>query len=133
MLSDTLSDLDKLNQGEYSKYQLCSSKIDIHMFICYFSKRLIKRLSDTLSDLEKLNQGEYSKYQLCSSNIDMTHVYMLFKKKIDLKQSQRDRLIKRLSDTLSNLVKLNHGEFRKYHLNSLKKLTYILFFKDTSI
>ena len=25
-LSDTLSDLDKLNQGEYSKYQLCSSK-----------------------------------------------------------------------------------------------------------
>ena len=28
-LSDTLSDLDKLNQGEYSKYQLCSSKIDM--------------------------------------------------------------------------------------------------------
>ena len=44
-LSDTLSALDKLNQGEYSKYQLCSSKIDIHMFICYFSKMLIKRLS----------------------------------------------------------------------------------------
>ena len=25
-LSDTLSDLDKLNQGEYSKYQLCSGE-----------------------------------------------------------------------------------------------------------
>ena len=29
VLSDTLSDLDKLNYGELSKYQLCSSKIDI--------------------------------------------------------------------------------------------------------
>ena len=29
VLLDTLSDLDKLNQGEYSKYQLCSSKIDM--------------------------------------------------------------------------------------------------------
>ena len=29
LLSDTLSDLDKLNQGKYSKYQLCSSKIDM--------------------------------------------------------------------------------------------------------
>ena len=28
-LSDILSDLDKLNQGKYSKYQLCSSKIDM--------------------------------------------------------------------------------------------------------
>ena len=32
-LSDTLSDLDKLNLGEYSKYQLCSSIID--MFYVY--------------------------------------------------------------------------------------------------
>ena len=29
MLSDTLSDLVKLNHGEYNKYQLCSSKIDM--------------------------------------------------------------------------------------------------------
>ena len=28
-LSDILSDLDKLNRGECSKYQLCSSKIDM--------------------------------------------------------------------------------------------------------
>ena len=27
VLSDTLSAIDKLNYGEYSKYQLCSSKI----------------------------------------------------------------------------------------------------------
>ena len=48
---DTLTDLDKLNYGEYSKYQLCSSKIDMalahvdilkcedkSMFIRYFAK-----------------------------------------------------------------------------------------------
>ena len=29
VLSDTLSDLDKLNYGKYSKYQLCSLKIDM--------------------------------------------------------------------------------------------------------
>ena len=29
VLSDTLSDLYKLNYGKYSKYQLCSSKIDM--------------------------------------------------------------------------------------------------------
>ena len=37
MLSDTLSDLDKLNHGEYSKYQLCSSKIDmVDVYILFF-------------------------------------------------------------------------------------------------
>ena len=38
-LSDTLSDLDKLNQGEYSKYHLCSSKIDMtHVYILFFKE-----------------------------------------------------------------------------------------------
>ena len=83
-LSDTLSDLDKFNQVEYSKYQLCSSKIYMeHVYILFFKDKWIRNgpkvimvLSDTLSDLHKLNQGKYSKYQL--SKIYMTHVYMLF-------------------------------------------------------
>ena len=33
VFSDTLSDLDKLNYGENSEYQLNSSNIDMHMFI----------------------------------------------------------------------------------------------------
>ena len=38
-LSDTLSDLNKLNQGEYSKYQLCSSKIDMtHVYMLFFKE-----------------------------------------------------------------------------------------------
>ena len=37
MLLDTLSDLAKLNHGEYSKYQLCSPKIDMaHVYILLF-------------------------------------------------------------------------------------------------
>ena len=37
MLSDTLSDLVKINHGEYSKYQLCFSKIDVtHIYMLFF-------------------------------------------------------------------------------------------------
>ena len=57
VLLDTLSDLDKLNQGEYSKYQLCSSKFDMTktnrfkiVSSCY---RGIKRLLDILINLVK--------------------------------------------------------------------------------
>ena len=32
MLSDTLNDLIKLNHGEYSKYKLCSSIVDMALF-----------------------------------------------------------------------------------------------------
>ena len=45
-------------------------------------------------------------------------------------------MIKMLSDTLSNIVKLNHGEFSKNHLCPSKidmAYVYILFFKDKSI
>ena len=43
VLSDTLRDLDKLNQGEYSKYQLCSSKIDMtHVCMVFFKDKSIK-------------------------------------------------------------------------------------------
>ena len=43
MLSDTLSDLVKLNYGEYSKYQLCSSKIDMtHVCMVFFKDKSIK-------------------------------------------------------------------------------------------
>ena len=45
MLSDTLSDHDMLNYGEYSKY---------HLFICYFSKT--NRFKPvTLSNLDQPN------------------------------------------------------------------------------
>ena len=36
-ISDTFSNLDKLNHGKYSKYQLCLSRID--MFISYHLKK----------------------------------------------------------------------------------------------
>ena len=41
-LSDTLSILEKLNQGKYSKYQLCSSKIDMtHVYMLIFKDKSI--------------------------------------------------------------------------------------------
>ena len=41
-LSDTLSDLNKLNQGEFSKYQLSSSKIDMtHVYMLFFKEKSI--------------------------------------------------------------------------------------------
>ena len=41
-LSDTLSDLNKLNHGEYSKYQLCSSKTDMtHVYMLFFKDKSI--------------------------------------------------------------------------------------------
>ena len=42
MLSDTLSNLEKFNQGEYSNYQLCSSKFDkAHVYSLFFKDKLI--------------------------------------------------------------------------------------------
>ena len=42
VLLDTLSDLDKLNQGEYSKYQLCSSKFDMtDVYMLFFKDKSI--------------------------------------------------------------------------------------------
>ena len=87
-LSDALSSLVKLNHGEFSKYNLSPSKVDMaHVYIPFFKDKwiqncpkLIMVLLDTLSDLYELNQGKYSKYQLCLSKFDMTHVYILFSK-----------------------------------------------------
>ena len=67
VLLDTLSDLNKLNYGLYSKYQLYSPKIDIaHVDILSIQSgsRGIKMLSDTLSDLVNLNHSKYSKYHV---------------------------------------------------------------------
>ena len=42
VLSDNLSDLDKLNYDEHSKYQLCSSKIDVsHVYKLFFKGKLV--------------------------------------------------------------------------------------------
>ena len=42
VLLDTLSELDKLNKGEYSKYQLCSSKTDMtHVYMLFFKDKSI--------------------------------------------------------------------------------------------
>ena len=83
MLSDMLSELVKLNHGEFSKYHLCPPKIDMaHVYLLFFKvksiwngSKVIMVLSDTHSNLDKLNYGKYNKYQLCSSKIDMTHVH----------------------------------------------------------
>ena len=41
-LSNTLSDLDKLNQGKYSKYQFCSSKLGMtHDYMLFFKDKSI--------------------------------------------------------------------------------------------
>ena len=83
-------DLDEvtagLNHGEFSKHNLCPSKIDMaHVNIQLFKDKSIQNgpkvimvLSDTLSDLNKLNFGEYSKNQFCSSKIEMAHVNIQF-------------------------------------------------------
>ena len=82
-LSYILSDLVKLNHGEFSKYHLSLSKIDTaHVYILFFKDKSIqngsKVILDTLSDLDKLNYGKYSKYQLCLSKVGMTHVISYF-------------------------------------------------------
>ena len=93
MLSDTLSNY-KLNQGEYSKYQVCSSKFGMaHVYILFLKDNLIlngpsmiQGDQDALGHpqrLRKINHGEFSKYHLCPSKIDMAHVHVLFYK--DLK------------------------------------------------
>ena len=69
MLSDTPSDLVKLNHGKFSKYHLCPSKIDMaHVHTIFFKDKSIQngpKVSMVLSDtLDKLNYGEYRKYQL---------------------------------------------------------------------
>ena len=66
MLSDTLSDLVKVDHGEFSKYHLCPSKIDMaHVYILFYEDKsnwnglkVIIVLSDNVSDLDKLNYGE---------------------------------------------------------------------------
>ena len=83
MLSDTLSNLVKLNHGKFSKYHLCPSKIDMaHVYILFFKNKSLQNgpkvimvILDTLSDLEKLNYGEYNKYQLCSSKFVCINIY----------------------------------------------------------
>ena len=55
VLSDALSDLDKVNYGEYSKYQLCSSKI-------YTTQNLI---------LKNAPIGELEKWLPCLFRTDM--------------------------------------------------------------
>ena len=98
-LSDTLSDLVKVNHGKFSKFHLCPSKIDsVHVDILFYKDKSNQNgpkvnivLWDTLSDLNKLNYGKYSKKQLCSSKINITHGHILFfKDKIDLKWSWHD-------------------------------------------
>ena len=43
VLSNTLSDLNKLNPGEFSMYQLCSPKIDMtHVYLLFFKGKLIQ-------------------------------------------------------------------------------------------
>ena len=43
MRSDTLSDLVKLNHGEFCKYHLCPSKIDnAHVYILFFKDKSIQ-------------------------------------------------------------------------------------------
>ena len=43
------------------------------------------------------------------------------------------RVIKMLSDTLSNLIELNHGEFSKYHLWPSKLISHMLMYYFSNI
>ena len=45
MLSDSLSDFVKLSQLECSNYQICSTKLKLHMLIYYNSKTDLKWVS----------------------------------------------------------------------------------------
>ena len=67
---------------------------------------------------------------------DMAHINILFLTNWIKTVPAWYRVIKMLSDTLSHLAKLNHGEFRKCHLCPSKidmAHVYILLFKDKSI
>ena len=107
---------------EYSKSHFYSSKTDlahVHVLFMYYSKktlfklvpawhRVIKMLLDTFSDLDKPNHREYGKYPVMLIKITMAQVCILL---------CRDKSIKTVSgrsrwylNTLSDLVKLNHGD-----------------------
>ena len=64
VLSDTLSDLDKLNMASTVSTSYVHQKFTWHAHMQFKDKSIkgIKMLSDTLSDLVKINHGEYSKY-----------------------------------------------------------------------
>ena len=109
MLSDTQSDLDKLNLGEYSKHQLFSSKIYMaHDYIIFFKDKTILNGSSVIqSDQDALGTpSATSPGSTRGSTASTIYVHQMVKKM--------------LSDALSDLVKLNHGEYRKYHLCSSK-------------
>ena len=95
VLSDTLSNLDMLNYGEYrkhweySKYQLSSLKVDMaYADILWFKdipiqngSRGIKMLLDTLSDQDNLNYGcAYVSIGFCKESINDEVILMFMTK-----------------------------------------------------
>ena len=96
MLLDILSNRVKLNHGEFIKYNLHPSKIN--MAHVYFSKinqfKMVQRWSwcSWTSSATSASSTKYCKYQLWLSKFDMAHDYILpiFQRQIDLKRSQFD-------------------------------------------
>ena len=72
-------------------------------------------LSATLTNSTGTEAGEFSNYQLCSWKNGMAHDYIFFK---DLSIWNGPRVVKLPSDTLSDLVRLNIGDWKysKYKL-----------------
>ena len=59
-------------------------------------------------------QWKNRKYQLCPSKIDKAHVYILFFRDESIQNGPVVYMV--LSDTLSDLVKLNYDEYSKYQV-----------------
>ena len=149
-LLDTLSDLDKLDQGEYSKYQLCSSKINMtHVCMLFFKEKSNSSGSRVTKNRSKTPSATSSSSTMASTastsyvHQNFTwHIFLYYFSKINrfnwsqdvqdalglpqwphqvqtwrvqkvrdmfIKKWSGPRLIKLLSDNLSDLGKVNHG------------------------
>ena len=132
MLSDTFSILNKLNHGKYSKYQLCSSKINIQsinpMIQIQILLKWFQGTQDALGHPKRPRQAqpwEYSTESTSSAHQNLSW-YMLiyyFSKTFRFKMVPVQQVpvifIKIWHRTYSYLVKLNHGEYRIYRSCSL--------------
>ena len=115
------NDLDR-SKGDQQVPFIFIKKLTWHMFIFYFSKindlwfQWFQGDLDALWHPQRPRQAQPSRVQQVPIMFikiwHNTRSYTIFQRQINVKWSQRDRVIKMLSDTFSDLDKLNHGEYQ---------------------
>ena len=139
-LKDTLNNLYKLNHGKYGKYQLCSSKIDMaYDDTLSFEEKWIKngpRCYQTLSatSTRKTTVSTTSTSYIYQKETSWMFIYYFSNLNRFKMVTEWSRVIKVLSNTFSDLNKLNHVESSSasygYQKLTWRMFIYLLFFKD---